>query len=65
MNPSTVKSRLCALPNLSAFAEASGVPLRTLQRIKAGGSPGRVSTLEKIEAALGKPAAPKPKRVKR
>jgi predicted transcriptional regulator len=64
MEPATIKKRLAALPNLSEFARQAEIPLRTLQRIVAGGSGGSVATLQKIEAALGKPPAPKPKRAK-
>lgn len=47
-----VRARLQALPSLKAFAAASGIPLRTLQRLKNSGEVPRAATRRQLERAL-------------
>ena len=51
--PKSLTARLCDVANLSEFARVSGIPSRTLDRVKAGGTPSTVTSMA-IEAALKK-----------
>lgn len=61
IDPAAVRDQVATLPNLEEFARRTGLPLRTLQRIRAGAQPGAAPyrpstvTLIAIAAALAKP----------
>ena len=69
IDPAAVRDQVASLPNIAAFAKQTGLPLRTLERIKASAQPGAESyrpntvTLLAIVAALAKP--PKKRRVRK
>lgn len=53
MNLKLIPTRLAQLANLSEFARASGIPRRTLERVKADGiASAQHATLENIAQAL-------------
>lgn len=61
IDPAAVRDQVASLPNLEEFARKTGLPLRTLQRIKASAQPGAAPyrpstvTLLAIAAALNPP----------
>jgi hypothetical protein len=61
IDPAAVRDRVASLPNIAEFAKRTGLPLRTLERIKASAQPGakpyrpNTVTLLAIAAALAKP----------
>ncbi len=61
IDPAAVRDQVASLPNIAAFAKQTGLPLRTLERIKASAQPGAAPyrpntvTLIAIAAALAKP----------
>lgn len=62
IDPASIRKQIAALDNVEAFARKTGIPLRTLQRIKAAKKgdkykPNQV-TLMAISAALQQDAAP-------
>lgn len=59
--PMTLKQlqdALKKLPNVYQFAVDNRVPLRTVMRVRAGGTP-TLGTFDKLKAAVAKPATPK------
>lgn len=55
MNQTQLRATLRKLPNLSEFSRVSGVPLRTLFRLRRKDAPPPLPrTMEAIERALGK-----------
>lgn len=52
MKQPTTQQKLKALKSLGAFAKASKIPRRTLNRVKAGSGNPSASTLRLIEMAL-------------
>lgn len=69
IDPAAVRDQVASLPNIAAFAKQTGLPLRTLERIKASAQPGAEAyrpntvTLLAIAAALEKP--PKKRRARK